>query len=110
MNLKISESATLKMAELLTDEGLSNLTRVRVFVQGGGCSGMEYGFTFDEGKNEDDWEIPAGSTTVLIDSMSMQYLNNAEIDYIDDLSGSRFKISNPQAQTTCGCGSSFSPY
>jgi iron-sulfur cluster insertion protein len=110
MNLKITESAALKMAELLTDEGLSDQTRVRVFVQGGGCSGMEYGFTFDEEKNEDDWEIPSGTTNVLIDSMSMQYLSNAEIDYIDDLNGSRFKINNPQAQTTCGCGSSFTPF
>lgn len=110
MNLKITESAALKMAELLTDDGLSAQTRVRVFVQGGGCSGMEYGFTFDEEKNEDDWEIPSGSTNVLIDSMSMQYLNNAEIDYVEDLTGARFKINNPQAQTTCGCGSSFSPF
>ena len=110
MNLKITESAALKMAELLTEEGLSDQTRVRVFVQGGGCSGMEYGFTFDEEKNEDDWEIPSGSTNILIDSMSMQYLSNAEIDYIDDLTGSRFKINNPQAQTTCGCGSSFTPF
>jgi iron-sulfur cluster insertion protein len=71
---------------------------------------MEYGFTMDDEQNEDDWEIPAGSQSVLVDSMSAQYLMNAEIDYIDDLSGSRFKIRNPQAQTTCGCGSSFNPY
>ena len=70
---------------------------------------MQYSFILDDDQNEDDWEIPAGSQTVLVDSMSAQYLMNAEIDYIDDLNGSRFNISNPQAQTTCGCGSSFSP-
>lgn len=110
MSLTITESASIRMAELLKEEGQTNHTRVRVFVQGGGCSGMEYGFTFDDEKNEDDWEIPAGSSTVLIDSMSMQYLASAEIDYVEDLTGARFKINNPNAQTTCGCGSSFSPF
>jgi iron-sulfur cluster insertion protein len=70
---------------------------------------MEYGFTFDDEKNEDDWEIPAGTSTVLIDSMSAQYLQSAEIDYVEDITGARFKINNPNAETTCGCGSSFSP-
>ena len=69
---------------------------------------MSYGFTLDEEVNEDDFEIPTGSTFVLVDSMSAQYVQNAEIDYVDDLSGSRFSIKNPNAQTTCGCGSSFS--
>lgn len=110
MNLTITESAASRMAELLADEGQTEHTRVRVFVQGGGCSGMEYGFTFDDSKNEDDWEIPAGNSSVLVDSMSMQYLGSAEIDYIEDLTGARFKINNPNAQTTCGCGSSFNPY
>lgn len=110
MNLKITESASLRMTELLKEEGQTDHTRVRVFVQGGGCSGMEYGFTFDDEKNEDDWEIPAGTANVLVDTMSMQYLENAEIDYVEDLNGARFKINNPQAQTTCGCGSSFSPF
>jgi len=109
MNLTITESAAARMHTLLTEEGLTDQTRVRVFVQGGGCSGMEYGFTFDDSKNEDDWEVPAGTSSVLVDSMSMQYLGTAEIDYIEDLTGARFKINNPQAQTTCGCGSSFSP-
>jgi len=80
-----------------------------VFVQGGGCSGMQYGFAIEEEQNEDDFEIPAGSLSVLVDSISAQYLQNAQIDYVDDLNGSQFKISNPNAQTTCGCGSSFSP-
>jgi iron-sulfur cluster insertion protein len=110
MNIKITESAANRMAELLASEGQTDHTKVRVFVQGGGCSGMEYGFTFDDEQNEDDWEIPAGSASVLIDSMSMQYLESAEIDYVEDLTGARFKINNPQAQTTCGCGSSFSPF
>ena len=79
-----------------------------MFVQGGGCAGFSYGFTFDDEKNEDDFEIPAGPTSVLIDSMSIQYLQGATVTYIDDLSGSRFSISNPQASSTCGCGSSFS--
>lgn len=110
MNLKITESAASRMAELLAEEGLTAQTRVRVFVQGGGCSGMEYGFTFSDEKNEDDWEVESGSSTVLVDSMSAQYLTSAEIDYIEDLNGARFKINNPNAQTTCGCGSSFSPF
>jgi len=110
MNLKITESAASRMMELLAEEGQTSTTRVRVFVQGGGCSGMEYGFTFDDAQNEDDWEIPAGTATVLVDSMSMQYLESAEIDYVEDLTGARFKINNPNAQTTCGCGSSFSPF
>jgi iron-sulfur cluster insertion protein len=81
-------------------------------VQGGGCSGMQYGFTIDEEQNEDDFEIPAGSLSVLVDSVSAQYLTNASIDYVEDLNGSngsQFKINNPNAETTCGCGSSFSP-
>ena len=110
MNLTITESAAARMAELLADEGLTDHTRVRVFVQGGGCSGMEYGFTFSDEKNEDDWEVPAGASVVLVDSMSAQYLSSAEIDYVEDLNGARFKINNPNAQTTCGCGSSFSPF
>jgi iron-sulfur cluster insertion protein len=110
MSITITESAAARMAELLKEEGQTDRTRVRVFVQGGGCSGMEYGFTFDDDKNEDDWEIPAGSASVLVDSMSMQYLESAEIDYVEDLTGTRFKINNPNAQTSCGCGSSFSPF
>jgi len=79
-----------------------------MFVQGGGCAGFSYGFTIDEEQNEDDFEIPAGASSVLVDSMSIQYLQGAVVDYKDDLEGSRFSISNPQASTTCGCGSSFS--
>lgn len=82
---------------------------LRTFVQGGGCSGFSYGFTFDEEKNEDDFEFPlVDQWKVVIDSMSMQYLQGAEIDYKEDLHGSQFVIRNPNATTTCGCGSSFS--
>lgn len=110
MNLTITETAAIRLAELLKEEGQTDHTKVRVFVQGGGCSGFEYGFTFDDEQNEDDWEIPAGSASVLVDSMSAQYLQGAEIDFVEDLQGTRFKINNPNAQTTCGCGSSFSPF
>lgn len=107
--ITITSAASIKISDILTEEGQLN-TRVRVFVQGGGCSGMQYGFTLDDSKNEDDFEILIGSLSVLVDSISMQYLENAEIDYVEDLTGSRFKINNPNAQTTCGCGSSFNTY
>jgi len=107
--ITITENATTKISDILAEEN-NPKAKIRVFVQGGGCSGMQYGFTIDEEQNEDDFEIPAGSMSVLVDSISAQYLTNANIDYVEDLTGSQFKISNPQAQTTCGCGSSFSPY
>jgi iron-sulfur cluster insertion protein len=107
--ITITENATTKISDILAEEN-NPKAKLRVFVQGGGCSGMQYGFTIDEEQNEDDFEIPAGPISVLVDSISTQYLTNAIIDYVEDLSGSQFKISNPQAQTTCGCGSSFNPY
>jgi iron-sulfur cluster insertion protein len=106
--ITITENASTKIADILAEENNPKI-KLRMFVQGGGCSGMQYGFTLDEEQNDDDWEITAGSTQVLVDSMSMQYVENATVDYIDDLQGSRFSIKNPNAQTTCGCGSSFSP-
>jgi iron-sulfur cluster insertion protein len=106
--ITITENASTKIADILAEENNPKI-KLRMFVQGGGCSGMQYGFTLDEEQNDDDWEITAGSTLVLVDSMSMQYVENATVDYIDDLQGSRFSIKNPDAQTTCGCGSSFSP-
>jgi len=106
--ITITSSAKEKIKEVLSDEPIN--ARLRMFVQGGGCSGFSYGFTIDEETNEDDFEIPAGDSVILIDSMSAQYLNDAVVDFIDDLQGARFSISNPQAKTTCGCGSSFSPY
>lgn len=101
--LTITEQAQAKIADILAEENNAKL-KVRAFVQGGGCSGFQYGFTLDEEHNEDDFEVNG----VLVDSMSMQYLQGAVIDYKDDINGSSFSISNPNAQTTCGCGSSFS--
>jgi iron-sulfur cluster insertion protein len=106
--IEITENATVKIADILAEENNPKV-KIRVFVQGGGCSGMQYGFTMDEEQNEDDFEIPAGSISMLVDSISAQYLTNAIIDYVEDLNGSQFKITNPNAATTCGCGSSFSP-
>jgi iron-sulfur cluster insertion protein len=104
--ITITELAKIKILDLLAEENNPDLA-LRTFVQGGGCSGMSYGFTFDEIMNEDDFEVPLEKFKVLVDSMSMQYLQGASIDYKDDLQGSQFVINNPNAQTTCGCGSSF---
>ena len=104
----IADSAATKLRELKTEENNPDL-KFRVFVQGGGCSGMQYGFTFDEAQNEDDFDFQFEDLTVLVDSISMEYLRNAKIDYREDAMGSSFVIDNPQAETTCGCGSSFSP-
>ena len=105
MNLK--DGAITKLKELIAEEGNPKLM-LRVFVQGGGCSGMSYGFTFEETQNEDDFDFAYEEVKVLVDAMSMQYLQGSDIDYKDDIMGSSFVINNPQAQTTCGCGSSFS--
>lgn len=102
-----SESAALKVKEMIIEEGNAKLN-LRVYVTGGGCSGFQYGFAFDETINEDDTRIEKDGVTLLIDSMSFQYLVGAEIDYEDGLEGARFLIKNPNAATTCGCGSSFS--
>ena len=104
--ITISDSAKEKIQDLLIEEGNPKLA-LRTFVQGGGCSGFSYGFTFDEEQNEDDFEFPLGNFRLLVDSMSMQYLQGAEIDYKEDLMNSQFVIKNPNATTTCGCGSSF---
>ncbi len=105
--LVFSDSAAAKVRQLIDDEGNQAL-KLRVFVQGGGCSGFQYGFTFDEVVNEDDTTMERNGVTLLIDSMSYQYLVGAEIDYKEDLEGAQFVIKNPNATTTCGCGSSFS--
>jgi iron-sulfur cluster insertion protein len=105
--LEISESALIKIADILAEENNPDL-KLRTFVQGGGCSGMQYGFTLDEIQNEDDFVIEKDGIKILVDSMSMQYLIGATINYKEDLTGNQFMISNPNAQTTCGCGSSFS--
>ena len=105
--LSFTDNAAAKVKALIDEEGNSEL-KLRVFVQGGGCSGFQYGFTFDEAINEDDTRMEKNGVTLLIDSMSYQYLVGAEIDYKEDLDGSQFVIKNPNATTTCGCGSSFS--
>jgi iron-sulfur cluster insertion protein len=105
--LVFTDNAAKKVKELIEEEGSPDL-KLRVFVSGGGCSGFQYGFTFEETVNEDDTQVERDSVTLLIDPMSLQYLMGAEIDYQDSLQGSQFVIRNPNATTTCGCGSSFS--
>ena len=105
--LVFTDSAATKVSQLIAEEGNPDL-KLRVFVQGGGCSGFQYGFTFDEEINEDDSVMEKNGVKLLIDAMSYQYLVGAEIDYKDDLHGAQFVIKNPNASTTCGCGSSFS--
>jgi iron-sulfur cluster insertion protein len=105
--ITITESAQTKITDILAEEGNPDL-KLRMFVQGGGCSGFSYGFTLDEMKNEDDFEFEVGPTSVLVDALSAQYVQGAEIDYIENLMGAEFKIKNPNAVSTCGCGSSFS--
>ena len=104
--LLFTDNAANKVKELIEEEG-NNELKLRVFVSGGGCSGFQYGFTFEEVVNEDDTQIERDSVTLLIDPMSLQYLMGAEIDYQDSLQGSQFVIRNPNATSTCGCGSSF---
>lgn len=106
MPLVFSDSAVGKVRELIEEEGNPDL-KLRVFVTGGGCSGFQYGFTFDETANDDDTLLEKGGVTLLIDAMSYQYLVGAEIDYTEGLEGSQFVIRNPNASSTCGCGSSF---
>jgi iron-sulfur cluster insertion protein len=106
--ITITDSAVIKLQDILAEENNPNI-KLRVFVQGGGCSGMQYGFTLDEIQADDDWNIEVNGVTVLVDSMSGGYLQGAVIDYKEDQYGSSFAIQNPNAQTTCGCGSSFSP-
>ena len=105
--LIFTDNAANKVKSLIDEEG-NDALKLRVFVTGGGCSGFQYGFTFDEATNEDDTTMQKNGVTLLIDAMSYQYLVGAEIDYKEDLEGAQFVIKNPNATTTCGCGSSFS--
>ncbi|MCE1241438.1 MAG: iron-sulfur cluster insertion protein ErpA [Azonexaceae bacterium] len=107
MPLVFTDSAASKVRELIEEEGNAAL-KLRVFVTGGGCSGFQYGFTFDEEVADDDTMMEKNGVTLLIDPMSYQYLAGAEIDYTEGLEGSQFVIRNPNATSTCGCGSSFS--
>ena len=105
--IEITEAAKNKIKDILYEESNPKIA-LRTFVQGGGCSGFSYGFTLDEEQNEDDFEIPLDEFRILVDAMSMQYLQGASIDYKEELMGSQFVIKNPNASGTCGCGSSFS--
>ncbi len=105
--LVFTDNAAKKVKALLEEENDPNL-KLRAFISGGGCSGFQYGFTFDEEQNDDDFVIEKSGVKLLVDAMSMQYLTGAEIDYKEDETGEQFVIRNPNAQTTCGCGSSFS--
>ncbi len=104
--LIFTENAAAKVKALIEEEGNPDL-KLRVFINGGGCSGFQYGFTFEEDVNDDDTRVEKGGVTLLIDPLSFQYLVGAEIDYTEGLQGSQFVIKNPNAKTTCGCGSSF---
>lgn len=105
--IEVTEAARIKIADIIAEENNPKI-KLRTFVQGGGCSGFSYGFTLDEEQHDDDFVIEKPGVVVLIDSMSMQYLQGASIDYKEEIIGSQFVITNPNAQSTCGCGSSFS--
>ncbi len=105
--MRLSDAAAEKVKKLILEEGNDNL-KLRVMVQGGGCSGFQYGFDFDETVNEDDTVVEHNGATMLVDATSLQYLNGAEVDYLEGLEGARFVINNPNVKTTCGCGASFS--
>ena len=104
--LLFSDAAAHKVRELIVEENNPNL-KLRVYISGGGCSGFQYGFTFDETKADDDLAVNKDGVTLVVDPLSLQYLMGAEIDYTENLQGARFVIRNPNAKTTCGCGSSF---
>lgn len=106
-SIHLTANAIRKVRQLVAEEENSDL-KLRVFITGGGCSGFQYGFTFDEIAAEDDTAIEEDGVTLLVDPMSFQYLAGSEVDYTEGLEGSRFIVSNPNATTTCGCGSSFS--
>jgi iron-sulfur cluster insertion protein len=105
--LGFTPAAAAKVAALIADEGNAEL-KLRVYITGGGCSGFQYGFEFDEASNEDDVAVHRDGVTLVVDPLSLQYLMGAEVDYRESLAGSQFVIRNPNAKTTCGCGSSFS--
>jgi iron-sulfur cluster insertion protein len=105
--LQFTSAAAAKVRELIAEEGNAAL-KLRVYIQGGGCSGFQYGFEFDEQQGEDDLAVQTDGVTLLVDPLSLQYLMGAEVDYSESLHGAQFVIRNPNAKTTCGCGSSFS--
>lgn len=105
--ITLTENATEKLLDLLAEENNPTL-KLRIFVQGGGCGGMTYGFTFDDAPAEDDFTLDISGVPIVVDYMSQQYLEGASVDYVESLMSSEFKITNPNAKTSCGCGSSFS--
>ncbi len=105
--IRLTDNAVAKVRALVTDEGNPAL-KLRVYITGGGCSGFQYGFTFEEASTDDDWLVEKDGITAVIDAMSYQYLAGSEVDYTEGLEGSRFVVNNPNATTTCGCGASFS--
>jgi iron-sulfur cluster insertion protein len=105
--IDFTAAAAAKVRELIREEGNPAL-KLRVYIQGGGCSGFQYGFEFDEQQNEDDFSVATDEVTLLVDPLSLQYLVGAQVDYTESLHGAQFVIRNPNAKTTCGCGSSFS--
>jgi iron-sulfur cluster insertion protein len=105
--ITVTDKAAEKIKDLYIDENDPKILGLRIFVQGGGCSGFQYGFTWDSEQNEDDFIVEHDEIKVIVDSMSMQYLNEATIDYKEELMGSQFVIQNPNVTHTCGCGSSF---
>lgn len=105
--IDFTAAAAAKVRELIREEGNPAL-KLRVYIQGGGCSGFQYGFEFDEQQNEDDFAVATDEVTLLVDPLSLQYLVGAQVDYTESLHGAQFVIRNPNAKTTCGCGSSFS--
>lgn len=107
--ITLTDSAQEKISEILIEENTPE-AKLRMFVVGGGCSGFQYGFEITTEKNDDDFEVAAVASSVLVDSVSAQYLEGVVVDFKDDLQGARFTISNPKAVTTCGCGNSFSPF
>ncbi|WP_018691605.1 iron-sulfur cluster insertion protein ErpA [Algicola sagamiensis] len=107
MPVEFTDKAALKVKQLITEEENEAL-KLRVYITGGGCSGFQYGFTFDENVNPDDLQIEKEGVTMVVDAMSLQYLVGGTVDYLEGLEGSRFVVNNPNATTTCGCGSSFS--
>ncbi len=106
-SITLSDSAVTRIKELLAEDEEAEALKLRIFISGGGCSGFQYGFTFDEKANDDDTVVEKDGVELLVDYMSLQYLEGAEVDYKSDATGEQFVIRNPNAKTTCGCGSSF---
>ncbi|OSM07178.1 iron-sulfur cluster insertion protein ErpA [Magnetofaba australis] len=108
MSVTLTDNAAKKLSELIAEENNPNL-KLRIFVSGGGCSGFQYGFTFDENQDDTDIMVEKDGVKVLVDAVSINHLRGSEIDFVEDLNGAQFQIKNPNAASTCGCGNSFTP-